>query len=227
MQDDNFAIKQRSPGVLQLVSNHLGFTSQDTDLDAVDVVACCIAEHTAFHINDPNRLYLYYSDGHFYPLNAPFVLPTPTPQDFVFNFASPSLGSMGLSDIVVEPNGELTARVDGFAYLQNFGFNLCAGDYSHLILTLQVTGAAEGSLQVYWSVKESPLGEARKIRTPLIADGQPRVYIIDLNEILGWESTVTGIRLDPIVSDSLAANVTISVKELRLIHAAQSSICLQ
>jgi len=134
---------------------------------------------------------------------------------------------MGLSDIMVEPNGELTARVNSFAYLQDFGFNLCAGDYSHLLVTLQVTGVAEGSLQVYWSVRESPLGESRKIRTPLIADDQTHSYVIDLSEISDWESTVTGLRLDPIVSDSLAANVTVSVKELRLIHAAQSGICAQ
>ncbi len=86
---------------------------------------------------------------------------------------------------------------------------LDAGDWRTLEVTL-TTSLADQHAQFYWIPPGGGATEAQSISWPLIGDGQPHLYRLDLAALPSWRGPIAKLRLDPVTAGAGQARTTLS-----------------
>jgi dienelactone hydrolase len=160
-------------------------------LEAIRRVFCAQAEETiAFGPRDVGL-----------PLpEFPTVHPGPPRTDWDFAQLREPAGwfaMMGLEDTEVRA-GALRARTVSNDPAVGCSTNLRAKGIAALEITLAIKGPKDQDmLQLFWATPHAPYREEASVRIPVVADGSPRTYRLELSAHPLWRGVITGLRLDP------------------------------
>jgi hypothetical protein len=78
-------------------------------------------------------------------------------------------------------------------------YGIQAADISKAIITMQLTGQVPNGTagQFYWATDAGAITEETSIRFPLLTDGEPHTYVLDLKSNSRWRNRITALRFDP------------------------------
>ncbi len=102
-----------------------------------------------------------------------------------------------MDPFVVERGVLAMTSTDADPYFSIGGIEIPAY-YDRLVITMSVDGSTSTQGQVFFTTAEAPgRSEGMSVLFDVVADGQPRDYVVDFGSLATWSGTITNLRIDP------------------------------